>query len=62
MDIKNKFAELVETSQELEQAKNKIIDLSIILDLSERDKTDLISITKRMEKKIKKEMLNLVND
>lgn len=62
MDIKNQFAELVETSQELEQAKNKIIDLSIILDLSERDKADLISITKRMEKKIKKEMLNLVND
>ena len=62
MDIKNQFAELVETSQELEQAKNKIIELSIILDLSERDKADLISITKRMEKKIKKEMLNLVND
>lgn len=62
MNIKNQFAELVETSQELEQTKNKIIELSIILDLSERDKADLISITKRMEKKIKKEMLNLVND
>lgn len=59
MDIKNQFAELVETSQQLEKLK-VIIGLSEQLDLSERDQTDLKAIIKRMEKKIKKLMVNLV--
>ena len=59
MDIKNQFAELVETSQQLERLK-VIIALSEQLDLSERDQTDLKAIIKRMEKKIKKLMVNLV--
>lgn len=61
MNTMNKFALLIEQLQQLHDIKSAMVVMADKLSLSERDKLDILAITKRMEKKIKKQMIEIAN-
>lgn len=61
MNTMNKFALLIEQLQQLHDIKSAMVVMADQLSLSERDKLDILAITKRMEKKIKKQMIEIAN-
>lgn len=61
-DTIDRFAELTEQLLKLSTMAEQLTNMADSLELSDRDKLDLAAITKRMAKRIRKQMINLVEE
>ena len=58
----DKFTELADQLMKVGTLGNELIELANLLELSDRDRMDLAAIVKRMDKRVRNQMIKLVKE